>query len=168
MKTLAALTVAVALAGCSNDAVDDELTPMRSADIPHVVSAQKAVSTAHVSTLDPETMNDAEVTKALGEGAFCAFRYASDGKPVLAWKQPTQGAAGTAVVKLNGLLVPLERQEKQGAAQFTADDIVMSLGSPQAPAVKSPNLARPTQATLTFEIRQKLRVGYGGYTVCAV
>lgn len=165
MRTQRALAVAVAVAGCGSDAADDELTPMRSADIPHVVSAQQAISTAYVPGIDPQTMNDAEVTKVLGEGAFCAFRYVSDGKPILAWKQPTKGE-GTAVVKLNGLLVELERQKGQGAARFTADEIVMSVTSTEAPAAKSANSSRPTQATLTFEIRQKLRVGYGGYTVC--
>jgi hypothetical protein len=131
------------------------------------VSAQEALDTSEIETLDPHTMNDAEISKVLGEGSFCAFRYVSDGKPVLAWKrQPADAAAANAVVKLNGLLVELQSKTDGSATQFLADELRLTLTSADSNKRERPSTQRPQEAKLLFEIGQRLRVGYGGYFVC--
>ncbi len=99
---LLALAVAPAFSGCSQDAApDDQLKLRRPADIPRVVSAEEALRGAHLPAVDPLNMEDAEIGKVLGPGPFCAFRYTSDGKPVLAWKPETDESKAAGVVKVN-------------------------------------------------------------------
>lgn len=151
-------------AGCGSEAPDDKINPLRAPEIPRMVSVQEALNTSEISTLDPATMNDAEITKVLGEGPFCAFRYVSDGKPVLAWKA-VQGGATNGVVKLNGRLVSLQHVPGD-SMQFVADPIRLSLAANPHSEPERANDPRPESAKLVFEVDQELRVGYGGYSAC--
>lgn len=163
-----ALTVVVlaASAGCGSEAPDDKLNPTRAQESPRLVSAQEALDTVETSTLDPHTMNDAEIRKVLGKGRFCAFRYVSDGKPVLAWKRQAGESNAVAVVKLNGVLVRLHNNAAKSANEFVADAVRLIVTSSGANQTERRSAERPQEAKLVFEIDQQLRVGYGGYSVC--
>jgi len=165
IRMLACIAFA-ALAGCGAEAPDDAVNPLLGKTSPKVVTLQEALSTSDIPTLDPHTMNDAEIGKVLGEGRFCAFRYTSEGKPVLAWKPPTvDGTPAAAVVKLNGVLVELQRNADAGGTRFGADALKMTV-TPEDAAEPDPSGSGPREAKLLFEIEQQLRVGYGGYLVC--
>lgn len=167
MRTSMVLSVALILSGCGSDAPDDELKPVRAQDIPRVVSGQEALDTSAISTLDPHTMNDAEINKVLGQGPFCAFRYVSDGKPVLAWKPQPEESSSAAVVKLNGVLVGLHNTVIDGSNHFVADSIRLTLMAADANQTEAWRAEHPRESKLLFEIEQQLRVGYGGYSVCS-
>lgn len=153
------------LAGCGSEAPDDAVNAALGTSIPRVVTLREALSTPEIRTLDPHSMNDAEIAKVLGAAPFCAFRYVSDGKPVLAWKSPLAQGGAQAVVKLNGALVELEHKSKAGDMQFVADELHMQV-TPNDAQEPDRSGNRPREAKLLFEIGQQLRVGYGGYLVC--
>lgn len=165
MRARALLWLALAaLVACGSEGPDDELHPIRSRTIPRILPAREAVETGQIPTLDPHTMNDAEVSKVLGAGAFCAFRYVSDGKPVLAW-QLRQAGSAKAVVKLNGALVELERNPEAHVLQFGSDEVRLTVTTDPNERVRSTS-HKPHEAKLLFEIGQQLRVGYMGYSIC--
>lgn len=164
------LAAAGLIAACSeSEAPDDELNPLHAADIPRVASAREALDGAHVPTIDPMTLNDAEISKVLGAGPFCSFHYTSDGKPVLALKLQSPAAPAHGVVQVNGFLVPLSRSANTEPTLIIleADEIRMTLSFENG-ALQAADTAQPREAELVFEIDQKLRVGYGGYYVCAL
>lgn len=153
------------LTGCGSEAPDDAVNAALGKNIPRVVTLQEALTTPDIPTLDPHSMNDAEIAKVLGAAPFCAFRYVSDGQPALAWtSSPVEGRA-PAVLKLNGGLVALQHESGAGGMQFVADELHMQVTPDDAQeSVRSDG--RPQEAKLLFEIGQELRVGYGGYLVC--
>lgn len=161
-----------ALCACSeNHLPDDELHPVRSPVVARVVSAQEALDGAYVPELDPRTMNDAEITKALGPGPYCAFRYTSAGKPVLAVKHsdgqlPAEGPP-EGVVKLNGQLVTLQSHASPDALVLAADNVRLRMMFADQKESGEPQPAQMREADLHFEIDRRLRVGYRGYYVCA-
>lgn len=158
--------VLVSSFGCGSEAPDDELNPVRAQHSPRVVSAKEALDTSAISTVDLHTMNDAEISKVLGRGPFCAFRYVSDGKPVLAWKRQSEESSPIAVIKLNGVLVGLHNEATKGSHEFVADGVRLRLTSNEAKQTGPGGVERPQEAQLIFEIDQQHRVGYSGYSVC--
>ena len=87
MRTCAAMMLALGLlSGCSeNEAPDDELHPVKGPEVPRILPATEALSGAHIATVDPATMHEAEIRKALEPGTRYDFRYTTRGKPVLAF-----------------------------------------------------------------------------------
>jgi hypothetical protein len=153
------------LAGCSEDpAPDDALQAVRPPEVVRIVPAGEAIAGAHIPTLDPSPMNDAEIRKALGGGDRCEFRYTSAGKPVLAVKALPGGAAGDGVVKLNGHLVVLTPVSGEGGLELHADDLRFR-GTP-VPGQDSDAGARQTEMDVVFEIGDRLTAGYRGYYSC--
>ena len=57
----------VLLAGCGVDAPDDDVNAALGTSIPRVVSAREALETSELPTVDPHTMNDAEVERIMEE-----------------------------------------------------------------------------------------------------
>lgn len=152
------------LAGCDeSDAPDDDLTAIRPPEIARIVAADEALTGAHIPTVDPASMTDAEIEKALGTGPHCEFRYTSAGKPVLAWKALADGSA-EGVVKLNGYLVILRSAAGSGEVVLTAGDIRMIIAPDEE--IERPASERHEEATSIFELGSSLRVGYGGYYRC--
>jgi hypothetical protein len=155
-----------ALAACGSEAPDDMPDLVHDVQIARIGSAHDALGASSIATLDPHTMNDAEIRKVLGEGSFCAFRYVSDGKPVLAWKAPAQADA-RAVVKLNGMLVELAASDDADGVHFASAPVRLTASSAGSFELDGANAQRPRPAELLFEIDQQLRVGYEGYSVCS-
>lgn len=162
--SVVALCAAVGACG-QHEAPDDELHPARASDAPQLVSAEEALSGAHIPTIDPATMNDAEVRKALGAQPFCAFSYVSDGNPVLALSAAQAGRASQAVVKLNGRLVALESlSDTPREAAFGAGNVTLSVSARSDAAL---GRGSEQQADLVLTVGEQLKVGYGGYFACA-
>ncbi len=155
------------LAGCSeSDAPDDELNPVRGHTISRIVPAGEAIAGAHLPTLDPMTMNDAEVEKALGTGPRCAFRYTSTGRPVLAFQGRPGTDPGQGVVKLNGNLVLLQSQSADGSLALQADEVRLVLSpKPGEPPDEREEAGRIEMDTV-FTAGDGVKAGYRGYFGC--
>lgn len=162
---------ACALSGaCSqNEAPDDGTSPAPA--IVRMETAEQALEGVHVPTLDPQTMNDAEIRKLIGTGPHCIFRYTSTGKPVAVVGSNPGGRPASGGVKLNGVLVPLDADP--GAASDIARGVVLLSNpvrlsiqpDPQSSASPKPN-AGLVEAEMTFEVGQQLKVGYAGFLEC--
>jgi hypothetical protein len=162
----ALLVALVALAGCGERAApDDETNPVRAAEIARITPASEAIAGAHIPTLDPATLLDAEIEKVLGPGPRCEFRYTSEGRPVLAARGSAGNAAPDAVVKLNGHLVPLSRARAEtGSLVLSADSVRLTVPPDGGEPTGS---RRQREANAIFEVGESLRVGYRGYYRCA-
>lgn len=155
------------LAGCGeSSAPDDDLTAIRAPEIVQIMPASEALAGAHVPTLDPATMNDAEIEKALGAGPHCEFRYTSEGKPVLAW-EASRNSAGKGVVKLNGYLVVLRSAAASDEVVLAAEQVRWSVARDREDRDEGFPNEREGEATAVFEVEGKLKVGYSGYYQCA-
>lgn len=162
MRTPAAFLLALLLGGCGDNAPSGasrlEARPPQTAEL---VSPGETIAGAFVPQLDPHTMNDAEIGKALPQGYRCAFRYTSTGKPVIA-----VGDDATAALKLNGKLALLPSAtvpQSADAAVYEADGVrvvVTTAGTPIA------RVRERREATLRFTVGSMLQVGYAGYYGC--
>lgn len=167
-KMSVACWAVLTLTGCGqSEAPDDELQPVRATQTPRIASAHEALSGAHITALDPATMNNAEITKVIGDGPRCEFRYAMSGRPVLALSrsvdQPRSG-----VVKLNGVLVELKPSSvySYGWQLSVAGPIRTNLEAPDLGNPTGLNRGKQTVMDLVFEIESELKVGYRGYYNC--
>ena len=161
------------LAGCSEkQAPDDALSAIKAPEIARIVPAKEALSGALIPTLDPATMHEAEIRKALETGRWCTFRYTSAGKPVLAFTLQQNGQAGVGVVKLNGHLVVLETESSTAVADakgefvLRADPVQMTVVPDAGERSLGDTNERHKEANARFEVGQELRVGYRGYLEC--
>ena len=154
------------LEGCGeSSAPDDDLTAIRAPEIVQIRPASEALAGAHVPTLDPATMNDAEIEKALGAGPHCEFRYTSEGNPVLAW-EASRNSAGKGVVKLNGHLVMLRSAAASGEVVLAADQVRLSVSPDREDRDEALANEHQREATAVLEVGDKLKVGYRGYYGC--
>lgn len=161
------------LAGCDGSgAPDDVVQHPRAPEIARIVPAEEALANAQVATLDPATMNDAEIRQAIGTGPRCEFRYTSSGKPVLAVSARADGPPLGGIVKVNGHLVALEAApagDEGGAANrllLVAGPIRMTVTPDRGEQAAERGATTRRDADLVFEIGQNLRVGYSGYLNC--
>ena len=162
---IAVLVALGVLAACGEDAAPDDVTePVHSPEIARILPAGKAIAGAHIPTLDPATMVDAEIEKVLGRGPRCEFRYTIEGRPVLAARTAAGGETPAGLVKLNGHLVPLQRETAEAQSIVLGADPVRLAVMPDG-GVPAGN-ARQREANAVFEIGNGLRVGYRGYYRC--
>lgn len=133
---------------------------------PRIVGAHEALAGADVPTVDPHTMNDAEIGKVIGAGQFCAFRYTSTGNPVLAFSPQASGSRMSGIVKLNGSLVPLHGNARRDEVELAADEIHITLELEDERGRGSAPAAQPMAAQMVFRVGERLRVGYDGYYAC--
>lgn len=159
---LALLLSGAALAGCGDGRPDDKTRGLAAPPVAELVPAPAALQGADVPTLDPHTMDDAELRRVIGAGPRCEFRYTSSGKPVLAF-----APAGAGVVKLNGKLVALRTSPSAGDGPpvLQAGDVTLRIRPDRPVRVGD---ARGTPADMTFDVRagEGLTVGYRGYYGC--
>lgn len=170
VPTLTAAVVSAAmLAACGqNEAPDD--APAPPPEIVRVEPAAQALAGAHVRTLDPATMSDAEILKVVGPRPHCIFRYTGSGKPVLVAGVDAASRPEIGVVKLNGKLVSLQPDRaatglEPGGFVLAADPVRLRV-QPDRPVKPSAEPGERTEAELLFEVGQELTVGYGGYFDC--
>lgn len=158
------LTCAALCACGEHDLPDDATDSLRSSTTARIASAQQALAGVYIPTIDPQTMHRAEISKALGPGPYCAFRYTSAGKPVLALKQRAGESQMDGLVKLNGYLITLQNQPNADA--LTAGDVNLRMTFPNANQGLGTQATKKRDADLLFLIDHRLRVGYRGYYAC--
>ncbi|WP_372621940.1 DUF6692 family protein [Falsiroseomonas sp.] len=157
------LIVAATLAACDEGAApDDAVRSGHAPEIAAILPAEEALANAPVAHLDPATLNDAEIRKAIGTGPLCAFHYTRAGNPVVAMQA---GAAPAGVVKLNGHLILLEASGEAGG-DAAARSLVLAAGPVRLRVIAPPQGADIQAATMLFEVGQDLTVGYRGYLGC--
>ncbi|TWA93167.1 hypothetical protein FBY14_102344 [Azospirillum brasilense] len=171
------------LAGCGEaDTPDDATKAIRPPEIVRIETAQAVLDGAHIRTLDPGTMNDAEIGKAIGAGPRCEFRYTSSGRPVLAVGMAPDNSAQRGVLKLNGSLVVLEPASPELASADPASAgggvgrveglalVAKPIRTTVSPAPEEKTEIRVgmqrREANMIFEVGQDLKVGYRGYLEC--
>jgi hypothetical protein len=170
LKLMGAVLGLGLLAGCGQSEAPDDASP-HAPEIVRVKTAAQALEGAHVPTLDPSTMNGAEIRKVIGARPHCTFRYTSTGKPIVVVGMDQGDSPTTGVVKLNGSLVALKTDPAappNGAGGFVlvADPVRLSVQpDPRATASVKPDEGR-FEAEMVFEVGQQLKVGYGGYLEC--
>lgn len=157
---------ALLLTACGDPAPGEGVKkPLMSDPPPEVVGAREAVNTPDIPTIDPQTLDAAEIDKVLGAGPRCIFAYTAESPPVVAL-QVTGDNAGEGVVKIHGRLVKLAAQRAEaGGFALSGDGMSVNIEPPAAA-----DDARPTElreADMLFELEQGLRVGYRGWYRCA-
>lgn len=169
----ALMVLALGLAGCDQGgAPDDVVRHPRAAEIARITPAEEALANAQVPKLDPATMNDAEIRKALEAGPRCQFRYTSSGRPVLVVSAQPGGPGLGGVVKLNGHLVPLQATPAEGGGVppgsllLTAGPIRVTVTPDGGEQAAEAGVMPRREASMVFEVGQELKAGYRGYLGC--
>lgn len=120
---------------------------------PRVGTLDDALGTVLISTLDLAPMNEAEADQVLSAGDRCAFNRSPEADPIL-WTG-ADGARGA--MKLNGVLLALDRQEEGVYATGGATIAVRPLGD---------DADWRANADLLFRLEQGVEVGYRGFWSC--
>jgi hypothetical protein len=120
---------------------------------PRVGTLDDALGTVLISTLDLAPMNEAEADQVLSAGDRCAFNRSPESDPIL-W---TRADGGRGAMKLNGVLIALDRQEEGFYATGGATVAVRPLGE---------EADWRANADLLFRLEQGLEVGYRGFWTC--
>lgn len=165
---LALAVSAALLAACGQNPAPDD-APAPAPEIVRVEPPAQALAGAHIPTLDPATVQDAEILKVVGARPHCTFRYTSAGKPVVVVGLGADGSTEVGVAKLNGKLVALEPDRaatglKPGGFALAADRLRLRVQPDQA--VNVSGASQRVEAEMLFEVGQELKVGYGGYVAC--
>lgn len=162
------------LAACDrDDAPDDAVRHPRAPGIVRIAPAGEALANAAIATLDPATMNDAQIRQAIGTGPRCVFRYTGAGKPVFAVSARPDGPPLVGVAKLNGHLVRLDAAAEGEAGRagdtlrLTAGPVRMTIRPDPAETAADRDGAQRREADMIFEVGESLKVGYRGYVDCA-
>lgn len=156
---------ALLLTACGDPAPGEGVKePLMSGPPPEVVGAREAVNMPDIPTIDPQTLDAAEIDKVLGAGPRCIFAYTAESPPVVAL-QVTGDNAGQGVVKIHGRLVKLAalRAETGG---FALKGDGMSIHIDPAATADDPRPTELREADMLFELEQGLRVGYRGWYRC--
>lgn len=156
------------LVGCGQSAAPDD-APAAPPEVVRMEPAAQALAGAHIRTLDPATMKDAEILKVVGARPHCTFRYTTAGKPVVVVGLGAGGNPEVGVVKLNGKLVLVEPDRaaiglKPGGFSLVADRVRLRVQPERA--VNASGSSQRVEAEMLFEVGEELRVGYGGYFEC--
>ncbi|WP_417422509.1 hypothetical protein [Halomonas sp.] len=174
-KTLlfsAVLSGLALLGGCGDVATADatKKSTMQGPS-PEVVGAQEAVQSPDIPAIDPQTMEDAEITKVLGDVSYCAYRYTAESLPILAISNTEQGEGLRGVTKIHGRLVELSvfkapgYENLQEGLQLSAEGLEMRVTSDHE-GLSEATSEDLIEAELHFSLEQGLTVGYLGWYEC--
>jgi hypothetical protein len=156
---------ALLLTACGDPAPGEGVKkPLMSDPPPEIIGAREAVNSPDIPTIDPQTLDAAEIEKVLGAGPRCIFAYTAESPPVVALEVAGDNA-GQGVVKVHGRLVKLAAQRaKAGGFALSADGMSVSIEPAAAAGDAMPTELR--EADMLFELEQGLRVGYRGWYRC--
>lgn len=164
----AAITTAVLLTGCGNDAPDDAAGHPSAGHVVKIATVEDALAAVHVPSVDPTTMVDAQIGEAIGEGPRCEFRYTSSGKPVLGVAMQSDGRPAAGVVNLKTHLVLLKAEPSAEGMPLTlaAGPLRLTVESDPDESATRRGGYEHRSANLVMEIAERMRVGYRGYLDC--
>lgn len=171
---LSAVTLGtVFLAGCGDLAPGEGIeNPMMQEPSPEVVGAQQAINSPDIPAIDPQTMEQAEIEKVLGDVSYCAYRYTAESPPILAISNTDQGQGSRAVTKIHGRLVELTANQNPGYENlkeglvFTAEGLEMKVVSNGEGETESAKPGELVTAELHFSLHQGLNIKYLGWYEC--
>jgi hypothetical protein len=125
---------------------------------PEVGTVQQALDNLLISRLDAAPLAEAEAQEVLEAAPSCRFNRSPEAEPIL-W---TSGQDGPGVMKLNGVIIPLEAAADQQTQtpSWRADGLTMQVEERGKEADWRYN------ARLEFRLKQGLTVGYGGFWSC--
>ncbi|MBX7271808.1 MULTISPECIES: DUF6692 family protein [Pseudomonadaceae] len=165
-------TFALALTACGDPAPGEGLDkPTMRPPLPEVVSARDAIGSPDIPSIDPQTLDQAEVDKVLGSGPYCTFVYTAESPPVVAIKHDGESGGAKGVIKIHGKLVQLSSEPTQGysalfgGASLAAESINVNVALGKDGAVQKPT-GEKSIADLNFELDQGLMIGYRGWYAC--
>lgn len=144
------------------DPTGDETALIGAPEPAPIATSDEAILGAHIPTLDPGPLSEAEITNALGEVSYCSFRYTKDGAAIVAFGNV---ANGNGVVALNGYRVILTATDANEGISMSAGQIRLTM-SPEAPLRFDGTPISTIDSELVFSIGDQLRVGYVGYVRC--
>ena len=122
-----------------------------------VGTVDDALANTLVATLDPAPLTEEEADSVLSAGVRCAFNRSPETDPVLI----TGSDGGDAVMKLNGVIVPLEGGEATNDSNiYRAPGVTMTVRSLGDDADWRSN------AELVFALEEGPTVGYRGFYAC--
>ena len=122
-----------------------------------VGTVDDALDNTLVATLDPAPLTEEEADNVLSAGVRCAFNRSPETDPILL----TGSDGGDAVMKLNGVIVPLEGGEATDDANiYRAPGVTMTVRSLGDDADWRSN------AELVFALEEGPTVGYRGFYAC--
>ena len=158
------------LAGCGQSPKPDD-APSPAPETARVKTAAQALEGLHISTLDPSTMNDAEIRRVVESSRHCTFRYTSTGKPVVVAGVDQNGNPVTGVIKLSGGIIALQPDsgaagKGSGGFALAADPVHVRLQLDPQAAASAKSGKDQVEADMIFEVGQQLKVGYSGYLDC--
>jgi len=121
---------------------------------PTVGSVEDALNSIRMATLDPAPLSLEDLPEGTDTEALdCGFRRVRGETPVL-W---TNEAGG--LMQLNGVIIPLERQQADGAQAWGTQGVTMTVRDAADADWRG-------EAELVFELDQGLSVGYRGFYDC--
>lgn len=166
------MTFALLLTACGDPAPGEGLDkPTMRAPLPEVVSARDAIRRPDIPSIDPQSLDQAEVEKVLGSGPYCTFVYTAESPPVVAIKHDGESGGAKGVIKIHGKLVQLSSDPIPGYSalrkgpSLAADSIKVNVALGEDGAVQGPSGEKST-ANLEFSLDQGLKVGYRGWYTC--
>ena len=119
-------------------------------------SLDEALNRSLISALDPAPMTPEDLPQAAGtEGLDCGFRRVRSENPIL------RTGDDRALMKLNGVIVPLERQDAGAGRAWAAPGVTMTVR-------KAEDADWRGGAELIFALEQGLTVGYRGFYDCDI
>ena len=139
--------------------------------LPEVVPAEEALGSPNLSTLDPTTMDEAEIAQVFPAGQQCGFSYTQAGSPILAVAFSGAGVPASGVVKIHGRLVEVragrvdDMEALINGARFAANGMQLRL-APVSSDFEEQNGSAVAAAELHFALEQGLEVGYRGWLTC--
>ncbi|WP_346796787.1 hypothetical protein R5M92_15085 [Halomonas sp. Bachu 37] len=155
--------------GYGDSATADTKNSTMQGPSPEVVGAQEAVQSPDIPAIDPQTMEDAEIAKVLGDVSYCAYRYTAESLPILAISNADHSEEPLGVTKIHGRLVELSADKAPGyesleeGLKLSAEGLEMRVASDSE---EKPESGELIEAELHFSLEQGLTVGYLGWYEC--
>jgi hypothetical protein len=123
-----------------------------------VGTVQTALNNTLISTLDPAPLSQAQAEEVLEAAPRCRFNRSPESDPIL-WAAAEDGPG---VMELNGVIIPLEAVQREGASgSWSADGLTMDVRALGEEADWR------SDSELVFALDRGLTVGYRGFWSCS-
>ncbi|NDV01407.1 DUF305 domain-containing protein [Pseudoroseicyclus tamaricis] len=135
---------------------DEQVEEIYESPIPMPGTVEDALSRVDIAGLDPAPLQPGEADTIIGGPGSCVFQRSPESGPILA-----VSTTGSAVMHLNGVLVPLE-----GPAPGPAGGAWEAEGAAMRVAALGDEADWRSDAELVFQLEEGLTVGYRGFWNC--